>query len=263
MRKITLLMFLLCGLLFAANICLASIVTKPTPSASLADKWAGERDVRADQAVAVQGQQASILAEAKPMYDEQQTVEAKEQPLLDEKLKIGNAWEAHKAGKPAYEARCTSHVFKTPAEQAAFDSCKTEWGQREETRKGLLKRDEDNNAKLSPLAKHWKELEDKMEPYKLAYQDIQKKFAALEKEIRRLNALINKYSECTTLRVRARNEKDKFSQLELETLHLCESILFDGTDPNLLFHDPTIASLDPNLPPLNWKPTPLKIVPNK
>lgn len=252
MRRIVLVPFVILFGSAAATVCRAMPAPEPSPQTSLADKWSGELGVRTDQAGAIKDAATKVMAEAQPFYDEQLTVEADEKPLLDDKLRIGNALRDWKAGEPAYQAQCTSHKF-TPAEQAAFSACQTEWQRRDTIRVGLNKEADDNNAKIDPLAKRWKELEDKMEPSKKAFQDLNGKYIAIQKEIRRLQALIGKYAECTTLR--ARPKSAAFTQLELETLHLCESILFDGADPNLLLHDPTIASLDPNLPPLNWNPT--------
>jgi hypothetical protein len=260
MRRILLVpfvMFVGCG---AAVVCGASPVPEPSPQISLADKWAGELAVRTEQSDAIKTAGAKVLAEAQPFYDEQVKVEAEEKPLKAEEARLGKELDNYNAGKPAYLAQCTTRKFSLPSEQAAYDACEKLHQQREAVRIPLNKRIDDNYAKLEPLTKRWKELEDKMEPSKKAWEDLNGKFKAIQKEIARLRALIDKYRECTTLR--ARPATAAFTQLERETLHLCESIIFDGADPNLLLHDPTIASLDPNLPPLNWKPTG-GITPNK
>src|SRR5690349_21718951 len=100
----------------AAAICGASPVPRPSPQTSLADKWSGELAARTDQSNAVKDAGAKILAEAQPLFEEQQKVEADEKPLLDEKLRVENALAEFKAGRPAYEAQCTSHKFTLPAE---------------------------------------------------------------------------------------------------------------------------------------------------
>jgi hypothetical protein len=231
----------------------------PSPAA----KWTAQLDERKAQGAAIKEEQSRIEMDAQPLYVQQQQIEAKEQPFLAEKKRIDGEWEKYAAGSAPYKTRCTSRKFETPREQAAYDSCIREYEQREGTRKKLDEQEDANNAKLKPLLDQWMKIETQMEPHMLAWKDLSKKLTAVNHEIQRLNALLAKDAECVGLRDKARVTTASMTQLELEKLHLCESILFDGADPARLLADPALASIDPNLPPPDWKPKRFSITPNK
>ena len=188
-----------------------------------------------------------ILEAAEPTLKKLKENEEQAKPLLDEKQKTEKEEQVH-AGNCHKDFNTNDS-----AQKQAYQNCLTEHKQIDEKYKGIL-------TKLKPFADReqqyltvWSPLNDKLE-------DLGKKWKANQKEIQRLEALKR------ICKISQDNCRDgACTQLELETWHLCESIPFDGTNPRRF--DPKkfgyIAEIDPNLPPLDWKPENFKATPNK
>lgn len=231
----------------------------------LTDDWGAalgvEKGKREEQARLIEEQKGKIIDAARPLADEQKEIEKQEQPLLDEKKVIDDKIEKFSAAAQIYKARCKSHTFKLPDEQQAYDSCMREYQSRQTEGETLDKERSDNLDKLAPYLNRWMKLDNELARLKSKWEDLDSKLTAVKNEIQRLDSLINKYRECQEIANRCRGAN--CSQKDLEFWHLCESITFDGANPNLLLGDATLASVDPNLPPLGWKPEPFKMTPNK
>lgn len=228
-RKLFLTVTLIGGLLLGFDSVKAAIILAPTPEPLFSGvDWTKQLDERERQKTGINVEMENLGVLAVPMINEQKGITEKLEPLVAERKVINdNRDEA----LSVYKGRGCGRTFKIPDEQAAFNSCET---LKASTDIKLKKWDDEldrGRPKVDALIKRWEELEKQLAPYEKAYNELTKRLKAIDKEIARLK-------DCRALRAKART-KLPFTDLELEKLHHCESVVFDGTDPNL--------------PPLTWR----------
>jgi len=200
------------------------------------------------------GQRDLILEEqtrlgrtAEPMIDEQKDVTVRAAPfvqieksVLERDKNLGTKVTTHKNN-------CHAGDLAKPA----YDACIVEHNGLEQERKNVEIDYKYNDNNLRPLRTRYQDLERKLKPHIDAFALLAGKLKSIEREIVRLHKIIEGLETCKTA---YRCPPGKCTQLQLETAHLCQSIINDGANPSRLLVDPTLASLDPNLPPLNWTP---------
>jgi chromosome segregation ATPase len=231
----------------------------------LADGWETALGVeiskREEQLKLGEERNKQIVEEALPKVKEQEKIEAEQKPDIEIKEQIDKKIDAFNATSPDYKARCASKTFTLPTEQQAYDNCMAENKSRKEQAEKLNQEKSDILKKLEPSLRRWMQLDNEIDKLHQEWEGNSAKMTAIKTEIKRLNAII---SVCRAAAEKC--QKNTCSQQEeLETWHLCESIPFDGADAKRF--DPKkfgyIASVDPKLPPLNWKPENYKAVSNK
>lgn len=242
-------------------IVLLVILGYPQPAAfgiTSADGWTtaleAEKAKRGKQGDAVKTSQEQLADLILPFDTEQEKLKKAAEPL-------SNTLDKTEEKITNFKGRVDTHVgncHKTLADEGVYKSCLTEHGNLDTEGKALDKEKGDILLQMKPYLDKYMKIEDEVGPLKLKWMEYNKKLKAIETEIRRLDGV---FSLCKKVEV---NCKKRCSQEDMEIWHLCESIPFDGTSPKRFSPEKYgyLAALDPNLPPINWKPENFKVTPN-
>jgi len=244
-KNVTLLLSAVAVVFLGAQVGVAQV---PSPFDRIESDLGKEQAERIAQRGLILDEQASLGKVAKPWIDEQKDVSAKAAPFVQIEKSI-------EVRDKNFDIRLNGHKGVCHAgelQPGPYKTCLDEHGVLEKEATNIKMDFEYNDKNLSPLREKYQQLERKIKPYLDAYVGLAGKLKSIEKEIARLEKILQGLETCK--QVSEKGKQQNLSQLELETLHLCESIVNDNANPNRLLKDPTLAALDPNLPPLNWSP---------
>jgi hypothetical protein len=257
MMKVTLLLTAVVVVFLGAQAGIAQAPARtpvPSPFDGIESDLGKELTERIAQRGLILDEQASLGKVAKPWIDEQKGVSAKAAPFVQIEKSIEARDKNFGINLNAHKGVCHAGELQP----GPYKTCLEEHAVLEKEATNISTDLEYNDKNLAPLREKYQRLERKIKPYLDAYASLAGKLKSIEKEIVRLDKILQGLETCKQVSEKAKRE-GSLSQLELETLHLCESIVNDNANPNRLLKDPVLAALDPNLPPVGWSPPRLEV----